>query len=61
MFLMLGLRNLLGPVAKLLGLNRLAMLAGGAATAVFNRGLVMLRAACWRRRLPPAPVRCRSC
>ncbi|MGP2800980.1 phage tail tape measure protein [Serratia ureilytica] len=44
MFLMLGLRNLLGPVAKLLGLNRLAMLAGGAATAVFNRGLVMLRA-----------------
>ncbi|WP_447885712.1 phage tail tape measure protein [Serratia fonticola] len=44
MFLMLGLRSLLGPVAKLLGLNRLAMLAGGAATTVFNRGLGMLRA-----------------
>jgi len=44
MFLMMGLRSILGPVAKLLGLNRLAMLAGGAATAVFNRGLVLLRA-----------------
>ncbi|BEM39429.1 phage tail tape measure protein [Serratia marcescens] len=44
-FLMLGLKNLLGPVAKLLGLNRLAMLAGGAATTVFNRGLKGVRAA----------------
>lgn len=44
MFVMQGLAGLLAPVARLLGLNRLAMLAGNVAARIFTSGLRALRA-----------------
>lgn len=44
-FVMLGLGGVLGPVTRLLGLNRLAILAGNQATILFSSGLKMVRGA----------------
>lgn len=44
-FVMMGMTKVLAPVARLLGLNRLAMLASNAVTQLFTAGLRGLRAA----------------
>jgi TP901 family phage tail tape measure protein len=44
-FVMMGMTKVLAPVARLLGLNRLAMLANNAVTKLFTAGLRGLRAA----------------
>lgn len=44
MFVMQGLAGLLAPVARLLGINRLAMLAGNTAARIYTSGLRSLRA-----------------
>ena len=42
-FIMMGVTRLLAPMAKLLGLNRLAMVASNAVTQLFSAGLRGLR------------------
>lgn len=44
-FVMMGMTKVLAPMARLLGLNRLAMLASNAVTQLFTAGLRGLRAA----------------
>ncbi|MCU2754987.1 phage tail tape measure protein, partial [Enterobacter hormaechei subsp. xiangfangensis] len=44
-FVMMGMTKVLAPVARLLGFNRLAMLASNAVTQLFTAGLRGLRAA----------------